>query len=475
MQNIFDEVGSLDQRCIDNFHLNEDILMEHAADAMADFITQNFATPTGRVARKDVLICCGSGNNGADGIALARLLQQDFDVKLFLLNPPTSPMAKLQYARIQSLNAQFPHAICIIDTICKADIIVDALYGSGLNRALDAKTGYCVSSLNALAGIKIACDIPTGLHASGKCEPNSFRADFTLTMGALKKALFSDCAKDRVGSIKVVNLGVARSAYEKPSHTKLLDFEDMKLPTREIQNSHKGSFGHLGVVSGEKLGASVLCGSAALRFGAALVTLLSNENLLLPTELMLAHQIPTNSTAIALGMGLGVEFSQNELSNFLHNNLPLLLDADIFYHPLIEQLLQRENIVLTPHPKEFTQLLHVSHLAEISVETLQQNRFYYAELFAHKYPNTVLVLKGANVIIAQDAQLFVNPHGTNVLAKGGSGDVLAGLIASLLAQGYTPLEAAISGSLAHTKLARNFEGANFSLTPNDLINGIKNL
>ncbi len=469
MQNIFDEVTSLDQRCYDELLLNEDILMEHAADGMANFIKQTFSNS------KTIFISCGSGNNGADGIALTRLLHKDFDVRLHLFKTPTSPMAKLQYERVKCLHVKCSEGVNITDEIYKCDIIVDALFGSGLSRRLDAQIALHVNLLNNLSGIKIACDIPTGLHASGKCDENTFIADYTLTMGALKKSLFSDCAKDKVGEIKVLDLGVSREVYETSSKTKLLDFEDMHLPFRKLQNSHKGSFGHLAIVSGEKVGASVLCASAALRFGTALVTLLSNENLQLPTELMLSHQLPKNTTAIALGMGLGVEFSQNELRAFLENDLPLLLDADIFYHPLIDELLKREKIVLTPHPKEFTQLLHVSGLAEISVDELQENRFHYAELFAQKYPNTVLVLKGANVIIAKNDELFVNPHGTNVLAKGGSGDVLAGLIASLLAQGYSPLNAAITGSLAHTKLALDFDGANFSLIPNDLINGIKTL
>ncbi len=463
MQNIFEEVSSLDQHCYNELLLSEDILMEHAADGMVDFIKQNFPQS------KTIFISCGSGNNGADGIALARLLHKDFDVKLHLFKTPTSPMAKLQYERIKRLN------LPITDQIIECDIIIDALFGSGLSRTLEPETALHVSFLNQLSGLKIACDIPTGLHINGECEEDSFVADYTLTMGALKRSLFTDCAKDIVGIIKVLDLGVSRAIYETSSKTKLLDFEDMHLPFRRVQNSHKGSFGHLAIVSGEKLGASVLCASAALRFGTALVTLLSNENPIIPTELMLSHQLPNNATAIALGMGLGVEFSQNELHLFLDNDLPLLLDADIFYHPFITQLLKRENIVLTPHPKEFTQLLHVSGIADISVDELQNNRFKYAELFAQKYKNAILVLKGANVLIAKNDELFVNPHGTNVLAKGGSEDVLGGLIASLLAQGYTPLDAAITGSLAHTKLALGFKGANFSLTPNDLINGIKDL
>jgi ADP-dependent NAD(P)H-hydrate dehydratase / NAD(P)H-hydrate epimerase len=463
MQNIFDEVKSLDQRCYEELLLSEEILMEHAADGMADFIKQN------SLGCGSIFICCGGGNNGADGMALARLLHKDFDVKVHLFKEPASPMAKLQYQRIQKLK------IDIIDAPQECDIVVDALFGTGLARELDAKSATYIAELNSLGGMKIACDIPSGLYPNGQCDKATFAADYTLTMGALKSSLFSDSAKDMVGEIKVLDLGVSRAVYEIPSKMKLLDFEDMQLPYRSVQNSHKGSFGHLAVVSGEKLGASVLCASAALRFGTALVTLLSNENLHIPTELMLAHQLPKNSSAVALGMGLGVELSHNELTAFLDNDLPLLLDADIFYHSLITQLLERKRIVLTPHPKEFVQLLRVSGVADISVETLQNDRLYYAQLFAKKYRDAVLVLKGANVIIAKDEELFVNPHGTNLLAKGGSGDVLAGLIASLLAQGYTPLQASITGSLAHTKLARDYEGANFSLSPNDLIEAIRYL
>ena len=463
MQNIFDEVATLDQRCYEELALSEDLLMEHAADGMADFIKQNFS------AAKSIFISCSSGNNGADGMALARLLYKEFDVKLYLCKEPASSMAKLQYERIKKLG------VVIVDVVSECDIVVDAIFGTGLTRDLDKETALHVKALNALNAIKIACDIPTGLHVNGVCDENTFCADHTLTMGALKRSLFSDAAKDFVGEIKVLDLGVSRAVYETSSKTKLLDMDDIRVPYRTLKSSHKGSYGHLAIISGEKLGASVLCASAALRFGTALVTLLSNENPQIPTELMLSHQLPKNATAIALGMGLGIEFSQNELTQFLDNDLPLLLDADIFYHPLITDLLKREQIVLTPHPKEFVQLLHVSGLVDITVDELQRERFRYAELFAKKYKNAVLVLKGANVIIAKDDELFVNHHGTNVLAKGGSGDVLGGLIASLLAQGYTPLEASLNGSLAHTKLALNYEGANFSLSPNDLIDGIKYL
>jgi hydroxyethylthiazole kinase-like uncharacterized protein yjeF len=174
-------------------------------------------------------------------------------------------------------------------------------------------------------------------------------------------------------------------------------------------------------------------------------------------------------------MGLGREFCDDELSVLLDNALPLVLDADIFYHPMFIKLLKRDSIILTPHPKEFTQILRVTGLADIDVATLQNNRFTYVEQFCAAYPNAVLVLKGSNVIIGTGERFFINPLGTVTLAKGGSGDVLSGLIGALLAQKYPPLDAALQGSLAHTIAARRFDKNNYALTPFDLIERISTL
>jgi len=228
-------------------------------------------------------------------------------------------------------------------------------------------------------------------------------------------------------------------------------------------------------VCGEKLGAGVIASDAALHFGAGLVTLIANENLQIPYELMLSHTLPSNATAIALGMGLGVEFSNAELEKLLDNSLPLLLDADIFYHSMIEELLKREDVVITPHPKEFVQLLKVCDIADIDIAELQSYRFKYVELFMKKYPNITLLLKGANVIIASESEMFINSLGDARLAKGGSGDVLSGLIASLLAQGKSCKSAAINASLAHSLALQKSEKNSYACTPSDIIKGVTTL
>jgi hydroxyethylthiazole kinase-like uncharacterized protein yjeF len=190
---------------------------------------------------------------------------------------------------------------------------------------------------------------------------------------------------------------------------------------------------------------------------------------------MQSHSLPENTTAIALGMGMGSEFGDDELSALLDNSLPLVLDADIFTHPLFLELLNRPNIVLTPHPKEFTQILRVCEIADIDTATLQNDRFTYAQKFCDTFPNTVLVLKGSNVLIGRNKDFFINPHGTVTLAKGGSGDVLSGLIAALLAQGYDPLKSALQGSLAHAIASQKFTKNNYAMTPLDLIESITTL
>lgn len=461
MQKIFDEVNSLDKRCYEEFFLNEDILMEHAASSMCSYIEDIFEE------NKSVLIVSGSGNNGADGLVLARLLHKKFDVNLYLASEPKSSMAKLQYKRVKTLN------IKEVNEIFQADIIVDCLFGTGLNKTLDEKYLNLIDTLNSYSSFKIACDIPSGINNFGQINSSTFQADVTITMGALKTSLFTDLAKDYVGEIIVSNLGVQREIYETQTNKFLLDENDMKLPFRNKKDLNKGSFGHLNVILGSKKGAGIIASNAAFGFGVGLVSVVCNENVDLPYHIMQTQNISQNCTAIAIGMGLG-KYDENKIKEILNKDVPKIIDADLFYDELILEVLDKE-VVLTPHPKEFISLLKLSGIADISVQELQNNRFLYVEKFSKKYPKTVLLLKGANVIIAQNEKLYVNSFGSAVLSKGGSGDVLSGLIGSLLAQGYKPLDAAISASLAHTLAAKNYKKNNYSLSPQDLIEEIKNL
>ncbi|MCT7466196.1 NAD(P)H-hydrate dehydratase [Aliarcobacter cryaerophilus] len=459
MKKIFDEVRSLDKRAIEEFHLTEDILMEHASLGLKNYITKKFKK------NSSILIVCGSGNNGADGISLARLLQNKFEVSLYLVNEPKTEIGKLQLKRAKSINVNF------VNKIFQADIVVDCLFGTGLNKELDEDSVSLINSLNNLNSFKIACDIPSGLNSLGQITQTAFKADITITMGALKTALLTDIAKDFVGKIKVANLGLPEDIFQIETNKYLLQKSDLKLPLRDIKNSHKGTFGHVNIVSGEKIGASIIASQASFAFGAGLVTIVSQNEKNIPCNIMQSKSVSENCTAIALGMGLG-EIESLKLEEFLQLNIPKVLDADIFYNPLIVKYLDK-NVVLTPHPKEFISLLKLTNIADISIEELQDNRFLYVEKFCKIYPKVTLLLKGANVIISKNDKIYVNIFGSSKLSKGGSGDVLSGLIVSLLAQGYTSLEAAINASLAHTIAAKKYKSNNYSMSPQDIIQGIK--
>jgi len=454
VQNLFDEVSSFDARCYSEFGLSEDILMEHAANGMANYIRANFSK------NSKIIIVCGSGNNGADGIACARLLHVEYDVSIFYAKKPRSDMAILQDKRARNIQ------VSECKKLQDCDVLVDALVGTGFSGVLNDKLNKVMSKMNSVKAFKIACDIPSAYE---------FKADITLTMGALKKSMFLDEVKGFVGAIKVLDLGVSRTIYENESSWKVLDLNDLNLPSRKQEDTNKGTFGHLSVALGDKSGASIISALSALRFGSGLVTLVGYRESHVPHSIMASPSVPNNTTALALGMGLVNEFNEIEIGNFLDNDLPLIADADVFSNKIILTILKRKNVIITPHPKEFVSLLKMTNLASISIKELQKNRFKYATMFCAKFTDVTLLLKGANVIIGKKDKFFINPHGTSALSKGGSGDVLSGLVGALLAQGNSCLDSCINASLAHTKLVLNYDGADFSLTPDDLIAGIKQL
>ena len=464
MQKVFDDCYAMDRRCYEEFDLTEDILMEHAALGLARYIR----ALDGNI--KEILIVAGPGNNGADGITLARLLHNDFKVSLYMPYGAKSEMAKLQLKRALKLGVT-----PVEKTPFQADVIVDALFGAGFSKPLNEIGIEIINSLNSMKAKKIACDIPTGIDPNGNPNPIAFKADITITMGALKKALFADNSKPYIGEIEVVDLGVSRKVYEIDTSTYLLTEDDFNPPLRDNPASHKGDFGHLAIIRGEKSGAATLSGLSALRFGAGLVTLVGNNTLAnLPFSLMQSKNLPNNTSAVAIGMGMGSEINLGLEKLIVKNDLPVLLDADICYVPWVKTLLSRcSKIVITPHPKEFSALLKTVGIAEVSVKDIQKDRFGWAKRFCQTFPKTVLLLKGANTIIAHDDKIYINPLGSSVLSQAGSGDILSGLIASLMAQGYSPLDAAINGSLALALCAKNYKGANFSAVAEDLIEELR--
>jgi len=287
----------------------------------------------------------------------------------------------------------------------------------------------------------------------------------------IEEKYLSDSMKDQLGEISC-----SRAEYYTNGNLKLIQESDLKLPVRVVQNVNKGSFGHVSVAMGEKPGAGIIAATAAFAFGAGLVTLVCpHRPVCCPWELMDSPAPPAATDALALGMGLGTPSWQ--LLNWLdaHREVPCVLDADILKYKGIEPLIQsRRQVVLTPHPKEFSALLNLCYIGDYDVPYVIENRFALAREFCTQFPNAVLILKGANVLIAQGDKVSVNTFGSPCLAKGGSGDVLAGLVAALLAQHYTLYDAAVSASLAHALASRKAKSS-YGLTPFELIEHVKEL
>ncbi len=459
MRKLFKDCYAMDQKCYEKYNLTEDILMEHAATALEECVRKNLKKG------KKVMVVAGPGNNGADGIVAARLLKGDYKVRLYLPFGAKSEMAKLQLERAKSVGVK------IVERLKRSDILIDALFGAGLNRELNSQSQAIIEKMNAHNGYKLACDIPSGLSKEGYPYPVAFRADKTVTMGALKEALYLDGAKDYVGRIKVANLGVSRKLYEDQTDTFLLEKKDFKPPIRKEQNCHKGTFGHVAIFAGDKEGAAIIAAMAATRFGAGLTTIVHNREFPIPPYLMHANTTPHNTTAIAIGMGLGNYYDDEALKKeVIDTKTPVVLDADALSNPkLLEIVQQKREVVITPHPKEFQSVLQILQSREVSIEEIQNSRFEFARKFSLDYPFVTLLLKGANPIVAKNGKLYVNPLGDRVLAKGGSGDVLSGLIAALLAQGYNGVEAAINGSLALALASKKFTKSNYYLLPIDII------
>ena len=462
MKNLYLDTRVLDERASEKFGLSEELLMENAAAAIANFIRKKFKKGV------RVLGVCGAGNNGADVLCALRMLEGEYECEFILASQNLKPLAAKQLERAKFAGVRESKEV--ENSLNNAKCLIDGLFGSGLNRALDQNLVGLISKINASPAYIIACDVPSGLSSEGKVLGACVKADATITMGARKLGLYSDAAKDYVGKVKLATLGVSAQNYECESDYHLLEKSDLMLPNRKNQCVNKGDFGHAFIISGEHIGASKLCAKAAFAFGAGLVSVIGEQGLNLPTHIMQASKISEKMNAGALGMGLGKKgVEELEVQNL--KGKKLVLDADIFYSPKVLDLLS-DNCVLTPHPKEFCSLLKICKIADIDVQTLQENRYAYAKAWSEKF-KAVLVLKGANTIIAKDRQIYVMPYGKSALAKGGSGDVLSGLVLALLAQGYEPLNAAISVTLAHALSLRNFDKNSYALEPTDIIKGVK--
>lgn len=435
-------------------------LMERAANAFTQSFLNDFPDKN-----STKIIFCGPGNNGGDGLAIARILMhQGHTVEVFAISSE-------HYSKDFLENAKQLNAIHFIDSdtdfpkINKNDIIIDAIFGSGLNKALDGIYKLVVNFMNTHSNNVIAVDIPSGMFADKHSSSLVIKASKTYTFQFPKLAFMFPENEKYVGDFKKLNIGLHPQFVQEintPYHFILQDDARLLLKTRP-KFSHKGTYGHALLVAGSKgkIGAAVLASKAVLRSGAGLLSVHIPEcgygtiQTSIPEAMCstdknpnFISQIPEykNITAIGIGPGLGTAAETvNALHTFLQQNkCPLVLDADainiLALHPDLLKLLPA-NTILTPHPKEFERLVGEW---KTDFERLEKQLD-----FSNNY-NCIVVLKGAHTSITDaEGQVWFNSSGNSGMATGGSGDVLTGIILGLLAQGYQPKHAAVLGVFLH--------------------------
>lgn len=433
-------------------------LMERAAEACTEYLFQK------DYFNKQFKIFCGKGNNGGDGLAIARMLiNKSIDVNVYIIEfgavGTEDFQANLQKLHELTTNIHFIQSKEFFPEINKDDVVIDALYGSGLNRPLKDLSADLVEFINQSSANIISIDVPSGLFIDKSSVDNAIiKANTTLTFQCLKLCFLVAENADYFGDVKVLDIGL---------HPQFLQTIDSPLELIEhpnIQNiykprkafSHKGTYGHALIIAGNKgkMGAAVMAADACLRTGAGLTTVNVPEayfNIIhtkLPEAMCDAREEIFHFekiNAVGMGPGLGIKPQTTEmLQKLLHEfKNPAVIDADALNiisqnKYLINEI--KEDSVLTPHPKEFERLFG---------ETNNDfDRIQLALERSTKY-NFIIVLKGKYTLIAKQGKGWFNTTGNAGLAKGGSGDILLGIITALIAQKYSPIDAALLGVYIH--------------------------
>lgn len=461
------EIKKLDAYTIENEPISSIDLMERAATALTQAIEKHWGK------EHQFTVFAGPGNNGGDALAVSRLLAQDgYSVQVFLFNTKgvLSDDCTINKERLKQCNIEFNEITSAFNPpMLQAEhIVIDGLFGSGLNKPLTGGFAAVVKYINAAPCTVISIDIPSGLMS----EDNSYnthasiiRANYTLTLQLPKLAFLFAENQEYIGECQVLDIKLHPEGIQSiPSIYQLTELPEVQKMIRPRNPfAHKGNFGHGLLIAGSKgmAGASVLAARACLKSGIGLLTVhapICNNNILQVTvpEAMVENDLfeewfaapsdPDNYQAIAIGPGLGksADTARALAEQLRMCSSPVVLDADALNIMATNRNILTaipRNSILTPHPKELDRLTGQS---QNSYERLNKAR----DLAAHL--QSFIVLKGAyTAIVTPEGNCFFNPTGNAGMATGGCGDVLTGVLLALLAQNYSPQEACIIGVYAH--------------------------
>lgn len=475
-------------------------LMENAGVSAGKILVDTM----GADEQSTVAVLCGKGNNGGDGFVAAKYLKTRGLKPVILLidgEPRTQDaMRALNGAAEAGVPIWRIWESCkkVLDCIANAQYIIDAVYGIGFKGELKEEISKIAQFVNESDTKVLAVDIPSGISCDdGSIGNNAFKADVTVSFSVLKPAHVLYPAMDYCGKLVVVNVGINKHLVDEMPHvTRTIEKSTVwNVLPEQRKSANKGSVGSLLTICGSygMAGAAVMCGNAALKSGTGLLKIAMPRSIynicascieqavFLPldenqqgivsvseTERLLKEI--ENSSAVVIGCGLGNNTDTRQIvgSIIKNSSKPILIDADGINSIVNDLDVLKEAkapVVLTPHPGEMARLLNAA------VTEVQKSRLNIAKAFAEKY-NVILVLKGANTIIASPKEAYVNTTGNEGLAKGGSGDVLSGIIGAFLSMGTDPYKAALAGVYCHGLAGDRCREdlGQLSMQPTDVIN-----
>lgn len=498
------EMRNFDSMAKEQFGIEPIILMENAGKKSAEIIEIDILEDDDSVA-----VICGTGNNGGDGMVIARWLHNHgFDVCCYIVGDTKkfTWLAKMNHDILEKMHCQLEYITSeddlqkTVDQFNDFSVIVDALFGVGLKGEVKGYRRNLIQIINELNEFTIAIDIPSGIDAAtGKVANVAIYADVTITMANMKYGHLLYPGRDLCGEIYIVDIGIPDIAYAQNSpKAEVLTDVLSYFPLRD-NNTHKGDYGRIAIIAGSPglTGAGVMASEAALEMGSGLITLVHPQSLGNVFEMSLVevmthgvsetktHTFSLNAVdevldfvencdAVALGPGISrneetAEFVREFL---LRNTRPAVIDADAinaFEHDN-ESLtaLTGKPYVFTPHIKEFSRLSHNS------IDTILNDELKAIFNFVDRFKLTLLVKGSTSIIANADGNCTFNLTGNPGMATGGSGDVLTGIIAALLGQGFSPYDAARIGAYIHGDVGDILldEYDEISITPSKIIANI---
>lgn len=490
------EMKLLDQNTTTQYHVPSLVLMEQAALV---FVRELLSL---QKKIKKLIVFAGTGNNGGDGLAIARLLSEEgFDVDIYVIKNPNQKEQKFSEAFLTQQSICKAYGIPFLESFdglknSDYDVIIDAIFGTGISRTLDSYYCDIMNDINGMNGWKIAVDIPSGVNSdNGQICGEAIRCDATVTFSYEKLGQKLWPGNEYCGKVICARIGIGPKSWltKKPSFA-YLEPEDLASFLSRKSHSNKGTYGKLLIIAGSEnmAGAAILSAKAAYRCGVGLVKVLTREEnraiiqTAIPEAILACYGKKLDTAlvieelkwadAIVLGPGISKDATAKALVDlvFMNASVPIVVDADalnIISENTKRLLLPHTDMIVTPHLGE------MARLTESSVSWIQNHLLDTAIDFARQY-NVICVLKDFHTVIANAYGMsYLNLSGNSGLATAGSGDVLAGMIGAFLAEGEDSMNAAAFASFIHGLAAdakKEYTGMH-GMMATDLIDGLNHI